>query len=302
MHAILLSTLLLLTPWPYGSEPAATGSRGEVVARPVALRRTAPTEQASDMVQVPGGCFQMGSPAREPKRQTHEAQHEVCVETFAIGRFEVTFAEYDRFVESTGYDSGVSGGWWHRLIHNDWGREQRPVIYVSFFDALAYADWLSRETGERYRLPTEAEWEYAARAGLETPFQFGATITAEQANINVTVPYLDNDPTGEFRRQTLPVGQFSPNPWGLYDVHGNVREWTCSRYVPSYDGAERRCADPDSDAPRVVRGGDWYSFPGWARFATRLESAPDTRNSQTGFRLVRDTRGGRLPGQMLRTR
>ncbi|MCP5093179.1 MAG: formylglycine-generating enzyme family protein, partial [Gammaproteobacteria bacterium] len=170
------------------------------------------------MVSIPGGCFEMGSPADEPERIDNERQHRVCVEPFMLSRYEVTFAEYDAFPEAT-----------KRKKPNDqgWGRGRRPVINVSWEDATAYAAWLSEETGTTYRLPTEAEWEYAARAGTTTPFHFGEQISTEQANFNGNYTY-NGSAKGEYRQQTLAVGQFEANGFGLYDVHGNVREWTCS--------------------------------------------------------------------------
>ncbi|VFM94999.1 MAG: PEGA domain-containing protein [Candidatus Kentron sp. G] len=159
-----------------------------------------------EMVSIPGGCFQMGSPTSEKKRDGDERQHRVCVEGFALGKYEVTFAEYDRFARATGRNLPSDSGW---------GRGRRPVIRVSWHDATAYAEWLSRETGKQYRLPTEAEWEYAARAGTTTAFSTGRCIHTNQANYNGNVDYAGcGAKTGVDRGKTVPVGSLPANPWG----------------------------------------------------------------------------------------
>jgi formylglycine-generating enzyme required for sulfatase activity len=230
-----------------------------------------------EMVRIPGGRFTMGSPETEPERVGVERQHEVEVETFAIGRCQVTFAEYDAFAEATGGEMPDDGGW---------GRGRRPVINVSWDDATAYAQWLSEQTGQEYRLPTEAEWEYAARAGSTTAFWWGDTIHTDQANYDGRVAYNDG-PTGEYRGQTVPVGQFEANAFGLYDVHGNVWEWTCSFYDRDYAGGETRCAEPGSEGRRVLRGGSWDYEPWWLRSAYRSYFGPANRVDDVGFRLAR---------------
>ena len=215
---------------------------------------------AGDMVAIPGGCFEMGSPSSEPERAEDEFQHKVCVEAFLLGRYEVTFAEYHRYAEAKGLEKPSDEGW---------GRGRRPVINVSWDEATAYAQWLSEETGEAYRLPTEAEWEYAARAGTKTAFSFGETIEPTQANYDGTVAY-NGGKTGEYRKQSIEVGNFVANPFGLYDVHGNVWEWTCSAYDEKYAGGEQRCAT-GGDGGRVLRGGSWYIQPGGVAFRPPLQ-------------------------------
>ncbi|MCP5091413.1 MAG: formylglycine-generating enzyme family protein, partial [Gammaproteobacteria bacterium] len=140
--------------------------------------------------------------------------------------------------------------------------------------------------GESYRLPTEAEWEYAARAGTTTPFHIGEQITTEQANFNGNYTY-NGSAKGEYRQQTLAVGQFEANGFGLYDVHGNVWEWTCSAYDPEYQGGEQKCADADAGERRVLRGGSWFYFPRWLRSADRGSYVPASRSYSVGFRLAR---------------
>lgn len=262
-------------------------------------RATAAAPLLPDTVMVPAGCYTRGSPDTEFGRQPHETPELVCLPSFAIGRFEVTFADYDRFATLTQrplpYDNG-------------WGRGRRPVVNVSAADAAAYTDWLSVQTGTRWRLPTEAEWEYAARAGSIGPFQYGETITPSQANYNGSYAYTtgaqrtltrsaDDDVQEKslLRAQTLEVGQFTPNAWGLFDLHGNVAEWTCNRY--SEPGATS-CAPTKNRDPRTVRGGSWHSLPDQVRLAARMPRTPDTRSAEIGFRLVREVAAQRPPDRL----
>jgi len=220
--------------------------------------------QGPIMVVIPGGSFLMGSPQNELDRKNNERQHEIKVDTFALGKYEVTFEEYDRFAKATGRRNPPDEGW---------GRGRHPVINVTWFDAVAYADWLSQQTGQPYRLPTETEWEYAARAGTTTPFYFGDTITTSQANYNGKKP--------------IEVGKFSPNSWGLHDMHGNVSEWTCSAYDASYQGGEKWCVCEDNDAcRRMLRGGAWLNNLYWLRSAVRAMDFPAKKDNSRGFRLA----------------
>jgi len=232
------------------------------------------------MVVIPAGDFQMGSPPNEPERDSNERQHSVRVASFAMGQYEVTFEEYDRFCAATGREKPSDEGW---------GRGRRPVINVDWNKALTYAEWLSKQTGKQYRLPTEAEWEYAARAGTTTPFWAGRCVTTDQANY---LGYGYGSPdcgakTGVDRQKTLPVGSFKPNPWGLYDTMGNVWEWTCSAYDEKYDGAEAKCSKQVRADPLAARGGSWYSRPARLRSAFRAKDVPSYRSDNQGFRLVR---------------
>ena len=225
-----------------------------------------------EMVVVPAGTFRMGSPASEEGRFGNEGpQHSVTVMSFALGVTEVTFDEWDACVRGggcNGYHPGDEG----------WGRGARPVINVNWDDARAYVSWLSRETGESYRLPSEAEWEYAARGDETTPFHTGTTISTGQANYG-----------GFDRGQTTPVRTFAPNPFGLYDVHGNVWEWTEDCWNGSYRGA------PADGSPwgagdcgrRVWRGGSWVNTPRVLRSAARDWITTGFRGSLAGFRVAR---------------
>ena len=163
-----------------------------------------------EMVEIPGGSFRMGCVSGKDCVDWEHPVHEVRVEAFELSGYEVTFEEYDRFTEATGRVRAEDEGW---------GRGRRPVINVSWADAVAYTRWLSAETGRRYRLPSEAEWEYAARAGTATAYSWGNGIGRNRANCRGCGSRWDD-------RQTAPVGSFGPNGWGLHDVHGNVWEWT----------------------------------------------------------------------------
>jgi formylglycine-generating enzyme required for sulfatase activity len=175
--------------------------------------------EGPEMVLIPAGKFRMGE---------KQSVHEVSVESFAMGRYPVTFAEYDYFCEETRHALSLHE---NRKKPEDrgWGRDNRPVINVSWHDAVAYTEWLSEQTGQQYRLPTEAEWEYAARAGTETDYWWGNDIDETKANYDENIGH------------TTPVGNYEPNPFGLYDTAGNVWEWTCSEYESQYNGKEKDC-------------------------------------------------------------
>ena len=239
--------------------------------------------ECPEMVVVPAGSFLMGSPESENRRDEDEGpQHRVRIpKPFAVGRFEVTFAEWDACVA----DGGCNG---YRPDDQGWGRGNRPVINVSWEHAKAYVRWLSRETEKSYRLLSEAEWEYVARAGTTTPFHTGRTITTDRANFDGNYTY-NGSAKGQYRKRTTSVGIFASNRFGLHDVHGNVWEWTEDCWNDSYAGA------PDDGAPwtrgdcsrRVLRGGSWYSEPGSLRSANRGRNTSDDRSSSSGFRIAR---------------
>nr|WP_243448557.1 formylglycine-generating enzyme family protein [Candidatus Thiosymbion oneisti] len=242
--------------------------------------------QGPAMVVIPGGSFQMGSPTTEPERSDNEGPvHEVTLRPFAMGRTEVTFAEYDRFAVAR-----------ERKKPNDedWGRGQRPVINVSWEDATAYAAWLSDQTGERYRLPTEAEWEYAARAGTRTPFWTGDCIHTDQANYDGDSDYNNCEAkTRVDRGQTVPAGSLPANPWGLHETAGNVREWTQDCWHGSYQGAPSDGSAWGQEnggdcGRRVTRGGGWNTHPRSLRSADRYRLPTDVALNFLGIRLARD--------------
>jgi len=224
------------------------------------------------MVVIPAGHFLMGSPDDEPGRNSNEGpQHEVHIaKPFAMGVFAVTFDEYDMFCRETRRKNPSDSGW---------GRGNRPVINVSWNDAQKYCGWLSQETNLNYRLPSEVEWEYACRAGTKTSYHVGENITKHQANFKSS--------------QTLPVGSFTSNVFGLYDMHGNVREWVRDcwhgnfRKAPTDSSAWLERDDGDCNI-RVFRGGSWSRGPLHLRSATRDWLNSDGAINNLGFRIARD--------------
>ena len=239
--------------------------------------------ECPEMVVVPSERFDMGSPSWEKGRSDDEGPvHRVTIsEPFAAGVYEVTFREWDAC-----HRDGVCS---HNPPDAGWGRGDRPVINVSWNDAKEYVRWLSRKTGEDYRLLSESEWEYAARAGTTGPFHFGTTITPDQANYDGRYTY-GTGRKGRYRQRTVPVGSFSPNAFGLHDVHGNVREWVEDCWHGSYRGARvdgsAWMSGGDCGA-RVLRGGSWSSGPWFLRSAIRLRSSTGLRGGNVGFRVSR---------------
>lgn len=224
--------------------------------------------ECPEMVVIPAGAFLMGSPEKEAGRSNNEGPlREVTISAFAIGRYEVTFPEWD---------ACVAAGSCSHEPEDAWGRGRQPVMRVSWNDAQEYVGWLSEKTGERYRLPSEAEWEYAARAGTTTRYAFGDEIAEAQANFGTD--------------KTTGVGSYPANSWGLHDMHGNVWEWVedCSR--GNYDSAPTdgtAWLQGDCSA-RVLRGGSWGSKPEGLRSASRYYGfRPDFRNGIIGFRVAR---------------
>ena len=251
-----------------------------------------------EMVVVPSGSFLMGSPSSEPGRHDDEGpQRTVTIsKPFAVGRFEVTWAEWEACAadgDCDGTGPASKGG------DNGWGKGNRPVIEVDWNDAKAYVRWLSRKTGEDYRLLSEAEWEYVARAGTTTAYSWGNDPNGGCAYSNGADMTAKRE--GSFRRttsscsdgygkQTAPVGSFSANAFGLYDLNGNVWEWTEDCWNSSYSGAPNNGSawlSGDCD-DRVRRGGSWSFSPGWLRSAVRSWSSTSGRDSEVGFRIARD--------------
>jgi formylglycine-generating enzyme required for sulfatase activity len=235
-----------------------------------------------EMVVVPAGSFTMGSPLRELGHAGDEGplRRVTIARPFAVGRLEVTFAEWDACV--------ADGGCTYRPGDQGWGRGRLPVMKVSWNDITKqYLPWLSSRTGKTYRLPTEAEWEYAARAGTTTPFWWGAAIATAQANYNGDE--YDAGPAGEYRGRTVLADSFAANPWGLYSVLGNVAEWVEDCYHDSYRGAPSDGSAWTSGdcSRRIVRGGSWDDGPRALRAARREALAAFDRVIVAGFRVVR---------------
>ena len=220
----------------------------------------------------------MGEAGDDDERPQHEVR---IAGNFAIGKYAVTFDEYDAFAKATQRDLPSDEGW---------GRGRRPVINVSWEDAVAYAQWLSEMTGKLYRLPAEAEWEYAARAATKTPYSTGNCIDTAKANYDGNYDWGDCPKTGLYREQTVEVGSLPANPWGLHEVHGNVYEWVQDCWNDSYQGApaDGSAWEAGDCARRVLRGGSWDGKPGNLRSAFRDGNEPDWRHSNVGFRVAQD--------------
>ncbi len=223
-----------------------------------------------EIVVVPAGSFNMGS-SLEYENPIHRV---TIAKSFAIGRREVTFDEWDRCVDA--------GGCKNRPNDRDWGRGERPVINVSWVDAKAFLTWLSQKTGKTYRLPTEAEWEYAAKAGTETAYWWGGDLGARQAN-------CPECKTGDAQK-TMPAGSFKANPFGLFDTAGNVAEWVEDCWNDNYRGAPVNGSAwlAGQCNLRVLRGGAFDSQPRYLRSSSRFRYDSDVRYSANGFRVVRE--------------
>ena len=239
-------------------------------------------EVVLEMVAIPGGSFTMGSPKEEEGHYGDEGpQHEVTLEPFFLGRYPVTQAQWQVVAGLPQVQRELDPD------PSEFKGDLRPVEQVSWYDAEEFCARLSAHTGRSYRLPSEAEWEYACRAGTTTAFSFGEMITTEVANYNGNA-YADG-PAGESRGETTPVNQFElANPWGLSDMHGNVHEWCLDHWHESYEDAPTdgdAWLTEDEEASRVFRGGSWASDPRNCRSAYRINYRPDNRDSDIGFRV-----------------
>jgi formylglycine-generating enzyme required for sulfatase activity len=245
-----------------------------------------------EMVVIPAGSFVMGSPEAEEGRSSNEGpQHTVKFEQpFALGRYPVTFDEYDHFCTETKRKKpeGWSAYFGYGTRDLGFNRGRRPAVNVSWQDARAYCAWLSEQTGQGYRLPSEAAWEYACRAGTTTPFWTGETISTEQANYCGDYTY-GLGRKGEYRGRATPVDTFEPNPWGLHDMHGNVAEWCEDCWHGSYKGAQTDGSAwlQGRRSVRVIRGGSWTYPPGNLRSAWRGRGEPGAGSVFLGLRVSR---------------
>lgn len=272
-------SMVLLLPTGCARTPIAPG-KGE---------RFKDCAECPELVVVPAGQFLMGSPSDEPEREAREDQIRVTIaKPFAIGAFAVTRGEFAAFVAATGYevDEGCyfwTDTTWENRADRSWrapGFEQddrHPVICVDLKSARAYAAWLSKKTGKTYRLPSEAEREYATRAGTTTAYSWGSSISPQTANYNGT-------------HRTMRVDSFQPNAWGLYNVHGNVWDWIEDCWNENNagnpgDGSARTTGDCTW---RVARGGAWNYGPTYLRSAYRYWNEPDNRSGVQGMRVVRE--------------
>lgn len=238
-----------------------------------------------EMVSIPGGSFLMGSPSTEAGRFRHESpQNPVTVKPFYMGKFPVTQAQWKAVAALPQVSRALD------CDPSYFKGDNLPVEQVSSIEAIEFCERLSKKTGRTYRLPSEAEWEYACRAGTTTPFHFGETITSDLANYNGNCTYA-SEPQGKCRKKTTPVDSFQvANAFGLYDMHGNVWEWCADPWHDNYQGApsDGRVRLINSDTHLWLRGGSWYANPANCRSACRSLSGPGGRhhNSSIGFRLV----------------
>jgi formylglycine-generating enzyme required for sulfatase activity len=245
-----------------------------------------------DMVMIPGGSFLMGSPAGEGNAN-ERPQHPVTVKPFCMGKFAVTQAQWRAVAAMPKVEKDLNSDPAH------FKGAMRPVERVSWDDAVEFCQRLSRHTKRDYRLPSEAEWEYACRAGTTTHYHFGDTITGEYVNCNCqqTVVISEGilgigrkeEKRGIYKRQTTEVGSFPPNAFGLYDMHGNVWEWCLDHLHDTYEGAPTDGSAwlfSDESKSRLLRGGSWYFDPRNCRSAARGRSARDFQDFNIGFRLV----------------
>jgi formylglycine-generating enzyme required for sulfatase activity len=266
------------------------GDRWQVKTKPVEVQgyheELAPGV-ALTMLRIRAGSFVMGSPAGEEGRDGGESpQHEVKLKEFFLAQTPITQAQWQ-----------VVAGW--EKVELDLNTDpanfkgsNRPVEQVNWHEAVEFCRRLSQRTGRRYGLPSEAQWEYACRAGTSTPFHCGESLTSELANYDATFTYA-NGPKGEFRQQTTPVGSFPANPWGLQDMHGNVFEWCEDYWHENYQGAPkdgRPWSEPQANAwlrkdSRRLRGGSWGYSPRGCRSAYRLGYLPGDRVFSVGFRV-----------------
>ncbi|PSB18072.1 protein kinase [filamentous cyanobacterium CCP2] len=266
-------------------ETVIVNAQGAVVDRPMGQARFFVENLGGvqlEMVEIPGGTFWMGSPEDEKGRFPDESpQREVNIPSFFIGKFPITQAQYEAVIGRN--PSNFKGA-------------THPVEMVSWNEAVEFCQLLSRHTGRAYQLPSEAQWEYACRAGTTTPFHYGETLTTALANYNGSnallgfSPIYHSEPKGEYRQQTTEVGRFPPNAFGLCDMHGNVWEWCQDIWHENYkgaptDGSAWMAAEPFSDR-YLLRGGAWNGSPRSCRSANRISNLSDNRDINDGFRVV----------------
>jgi formylglycine-generating enzyme required for sulfatase activity len=250
---------------------------------------TLPNNIPLEMVEIPAGSFVMGAPESEKESRDNERpQRDVSVPTFCMGKYPITQAQWGVVATLPQINQELNPD------PSNFKGDQCPVEQVSWLDAMEFCRRLSKHTRREYRLPSEAEWEYACRAGTTTPFHFGETITTDYVNYDGGYPYGDA-PKGEDRNDTTDVGSFkAANTFGLYDMHGNVWEWCADDWHDSYEGAPKDAQiwikdiknyeDPES--VKLLRGGSWSFFARYCRSACRYYDLARSRNFIVGFRVV----------------
>ena len=272
-HCICIGVLILLSLplWSQQNTGDSAPSPGETFQD---------CAECPKMVVVPSGSFTMGSRARERGPANERPRHRVRIDyQFAVGVYEVTFDEWYACL-----DAGGCGNYLPTIPDDSWDRENRPVINVNWEEAQSYVRWLSAWTGKRYRLLSESEWEYVARAGTETAYSWGDSVGVNRANCDGCGSQWDG-------KQTAPVGSFAANAWGVYDMHGNVWEWVQDCWNKSYEGAPSDGSSWESGDcdRRVLRGGTWAIYPRRLHSAARgTRSTEDDRYHYDGFRVARD--------------
>ncbi|MEK9672686.1 MAG: formylglycine-generating enzyme family protein [Rhodospirillaceae bacterium] len=235
-----------------------------------------------EMVVVPKGVFVMGSDLDNREQPKHSV---FIKKPFAISRYEITFDEWDACLKEGGCD--------HNPHDHGWGRGRQPVVNIDFHMAQGFAEWLSKKTGKPYRLPSEAEWEYAARAGTKTNYWFGDDAGVGRINCRKCgTPWSDH--------RNAPVGMTEPNPFGIYDMHGNAYEWVADCWAKNYEGAPRDgSARKDGNCKiRVIRGGSWYYFARQARSSSRAKNDANVNSYWLSFRVVLEPEDAALTERM----
>jgi formylglycine-generating enzyme required for sulfatase activity len=299
-------------------ETPTVNLRGEIIKTTThtanCFTETLPNNVDLDMVFIPGGTFTMGSPKNEKDSHNNERpQHNVKVPSFFMGKYPITQGQWKVIATRTdlkvkiNLEEDLS---YFRKPYQDQDKKidrwLRPVERVNWYEAVEFCQRLSKLTGIGYRLPSETQWEYACRAGTTTPFYFGETLTDKLANYNASMTYA-SEPKGENKKETIPVGQFPPNAFGLYDMHGNVWEWCMDDWHDNYENAPSdgsawldnnqeenldtenslESTEKDGDTPFfVMRGGSWYNDPDFCRSAKRINNRPDLYDFDYGFRVV----------------
>jgi len=239
-----------------------------------------------EMAVIPAGSFQMGSPETEEGHSDDESpQHEVTLASFCLGKYPITQAQWQAVAALPQVNRKLDPN------PSRFKGKDLPVEQVSWYDAVEFCSRLSQKTGKKYRLPSEAEWEYACRANTTTPFHFGETITPELANYDGNYTY-GSGTKGKYRQQTTPVGSFKvANSFGLYDMHGNIWEWCADHWHSNYqgaptDGSAWLVSNDNENHSRMLRGGSWLVNPRLCRSAARDFVVPGSRYDSVGFRVV----------------
>jgi formylglycine-generating enzyme required for sulfatase activity/predicted ATPase len=273
----------------FAFEVITVNKRGKVINRETKkaeyYREDLGNDVVLEMVAIPGGTFQMGSPQGEGF-DNEKPQHKVSIEPFFMGKYPITQAQWHAIMSRTDLTDlrviNLNPAYFKDFSDS----EHRPVERVNWYQAKEFCARLSKLTGQYYRLPSEAEWEYACRAGTQTPFHFGETLTDQVANYRASEIYA-NEPKGEFRQQTTPVGSFLPNPFGLYDLHGNVWEWCGDNWEENYntDRTQEYYEGNEKHKLKLIRGGSLFTPPDHCRSASRFFNNPD-EFTDTGFRVM----------------